>query len=77
MEHAADGRTAGGQPRPLGCGRRVSRRRLGGPLVAHELAYGGADIVEELHASGELKWKLENALGDAAHAGTVEVAVVA
>ncbi len=38
---------------------------------------GGADIVEELYASGELKWKLENALGDAAHAGTVEVAVVA
>lgn len=38
---------------------------------------GGADIVEELHASGELESKLESALGDAAHAGTVEVAVVA
>ena len=38
---------------------------------------GGADIVEELYASGELKWKLEHALGDAAHAGTVDVAVVA
>ncbi len=37
---------------------------------------GGADIVEELHASGELGQKLEAALGEAAHAGTVEVAVV-
>jgi monothiol glutaredoxin len=38
---------------------------------------GGADIVEELYASGELERKLEDALGDAAHAGTVEVAVLA
>ena len=38
---------------------------------------GGADIVEELYASGELERKLEEALGEAAHAGTVEVAVVA
>ncbi|MBI4173000.1 MAG: hypothetical protein HY511_09570 [Actinobacteria bacterium] len=38
---------------------------------------GGADIVEELYASGELERKLEDALGEGAHAGTVEVAVVA
>ena len=31
---------------------------IGGELV------GGADIVEELHASGELEQKLEEALGD-------------
>ena len=38
---------------------------------------GGADIVEELYASGELERKLEAALGEDAHAGTVEVAIVA
>lgn len=38
---------------------------------------GGADIVEELYASGELERKLDEALGEAAHAGTVAVAVVA
>lgn len=44
---------------------------VGGELI------GGADIVEELYATGELERKLEEALGEAAHSGTVEVAVVA